>query len=103
MCMSDEASRFHGYLTVQGRGTLALPPSLRKRYHLDRRGAQVEITEREDGVLELRPTMAVPARDAWFWDERWQAAEREVDGHVDRGEVVVSDDVKAFLADLNGP
>lgn len=101
--MSDEASRFHGYLAVQARGTLALPPALRKRYHLDRRGAQVEITEREDGVLELRPTMAVPARDAWFWDERWQAGEREVDGYVDRGEVMVSDDVEAFLADLNGP
>ena len=47
--------------------------------------------------------MAVPARDAWFWDERWQAGEREVDGHVERGEVVASDDVEAFLADLNGP
>jgi bifunctional DNA-binding transcriptional regulator/antitoxin component of YhaV-PrlF toxin-antitoxin module len=46
---------FHGFLSVQGRGAVALPPTLRRRYHLDRPGAQVEVTERDDGVLELRP------------------------------------------------
>lgn len=96
-----EHTAFHGFLAVQGRGTVALPPVLRKRYHLDRKGAQVEITEREDGVLELRPTVAVPAADAWFWDERWQAGEREVEEHVRRGEVVVSDTVEDFLTDLH--
>lgn len=92
---------FHGYLAVQGRGTVALPPAIRRRYHLDRKGAQVEITERDDGVLELRPTVSIPATEAWFWDERWQAGEREVDEHVRRDEVTVSDTVEDFLADLD--
>lgn len=96
-----EYTAFHGFLAVQGRGTVALPPILRKRYHLDRKGAQVEITERADGVLELRPALAVPAADAWFWDRRWQAGEREVDEHVRRGELVVSDTVEDFLTDLH--
>lgn len=97
-----EQPAFHGFVAVQVRGTVALPAVLRKRYHLDRKGAQVEITEREDGVLELRPALAVPATDAWFWDRRWQAGEREVEEHVRRGEVVVSDTVEDFLADLHG-
>jgi bifunctional DNA-binding transcriptional regulator/antitoxin component of YhaV-PrlF toxin-antitoxin module len=70
---------FHGFLAVQGRGTVALPPALRRRYRLDQPGAQVEITERADGVLELRPVVPVPASEAWFWDPTWHRGEREVD------------------------
>lgn len=99
--MTGPGLRFHGFLTVQGRGTVALPAALRKRYHLDQPGAQVEVTEREDGVLELRPAVAVPAAEAWFWSEQWQAGEREVDAHLSRGEVTVSDTVADFLADLD--
>ncbi len=98
--MSDSTGTFHGFLTIQGRGTMALPPALRSRLGLDKPGAQVEVTERADGVLELRPTVPVPAADAWFWDRRWQDGEREVDGHVAAGEVAVHDDPDALLAHL---
>ena len=92
---------FHGYVAVQGRGTVALPPALRKRYRLDSPGAQVEITERPDGVLELRPALPVPAAEAWFWDPGWHRGEREVDEHARRGEVEQHDDADALLAHLD--
>jgi hypothetical protein len=79
--------RFRGFLTMQSRGVLALPPEVRRRWHLDRPGAQVELVEREDGVLELRPHVPVPATEAWFWDARWHAGEIEVDEHVAAGRV----------------
>jgi hypothetical protein len=63
--------------------------------------AQVEITEREDGVRELPPTLAVPADEAWFWAERWQAGERRVDEHVAAGQVIRHDDAKHFLVALD--
>lgn len=90
--------RVHAYVAVQRRGTVALPPALRRRYRLDEPGAQVEITEREDGVLELRPVVAVPASEAWFWTERWQAGEREVDAHIATGEVTEHASGEDFLA-----
>lgn len=93
--------RFHAYVAVQRRGTVALPPALRKRYHLDEPGAQVEITEREDGVLELRPAIAVPASEAWFWSERWQQGERAVDAHVAAGEVTQHETLDDFMAHLD--
>lgn len=93
---------YHGFLTVQARGTVALPPDLRRKYGLDKPGAQVEITEREDGVLEVRALAAVPATQAWFWTEEWQNREREVDTHLARGEVAVHEDVDAFLGHLDG-
>lgn len=93
--------RFHGFVHVQGRGTVALPAVLRGRYHLDEPGAQVEITERPDGVLEVRPAVAVPASQAWFWTEEWQRREKEVDAHVEAGEVMTFDDVGDFLQHLD--
>ena len=48
-------------------GVVALPAEVRRRLHLDEPGAQVEITERDDGVLELRPSLPVPADQRWFW------------------------------------
>lgn len=95
-------STFHGYVGVQGRGTVALPSVLRRKYHLDEPGAQVEITEREDGVIEVRPAVAVPSTQAWFWTPEWQRREQEVDGHVAAGRVTSFDGDDAFSAHLDG-
>lgn len=89
------------YVTIQNRGTLALPADLRRRHHLDEPGAQVEIVEREDGIIELRPQVAVPADQAWFWTERWQQREREVDAHVAAGDVTSHRSADDFLAHLD--
>ena len=92
---------YHGYVGVQRRGVIALPADLRQRLHLDEPGAQLEITERPDGVLELRPALPVPADQAWFWTEQWQQREREVDEHVAAGRVVVHETGEDFLAHLD--
>lgn len=88
------------FVAIQSRGTIALPKDVRERHHLDQPGAQVEIVEREDGVIELHPHTAVPADQAWFWTERWQAREREVDELVAAGEVTTHESVDALLAQL---
>lgn len=92
---------FRGFVSVQSRGTVALPPALRRRYHLDQAGAQVEIIEREDGVFELRPVVAVPASQAWFWTPEWQQREREADEDIVAGRVVQASDVAGLLDHLD--
>jgi AbrB family looped-hinge helix DNA binding protein len=74
------------YVTVQAKGTISLPAAVRRRLHLDEPGAQLELVERDDSVLELRPTLPVPADQRWFWSERWQAMEREAEEQYARGE-----------------
>lgn len=59
------------------------------------------MTEREDGVIEVRPLVAVPASQASFWSEDWQAREREVDVHLARSEFTDHGDVDAFLGRLD--
>lgn len=88
------------FVNVQSRGVIALPPSVRRRHGLDRPGAQVEIIERE-GEIVLRPHLAVPADQAWFWTERWRAMEREADRSVAAGETSSAGDVESFLAELD--
>jgi bifunctional DNA-binding transcriptional regulator/antitoxin component of YhaV-PrlF toxin-antitoxin module len=97
--MGDMQQEFHGFVAVQSRGLLALPKQLRERYGLDQPGAQVEITE-HNGRLELRPVLPVSADQAWFWSDRWQAAERAVDAHVAAGEVTTHASPEDFLAHI---
>lgn len=99
--MTAQPDAFHGYVAIQRRGLIALPADLRERLHLDEPGVQFEVTERADGVVELRPTVPVPADQAWYWTERWQAREHEVDAHVRAGHVAVHDSGEGFLAHLD--
>ncbi|WMY79646.1 AbrB/MazE/SpoVT family DNA-binding domain-containing protein [Citricoccus sp. I39-566] len=95
------SSMEHRYLGVQGRGTIALPADVRRRLHLDQPGAQLEMTERADGVIELRAALPVPADQRWFWTERWQGREREVDEHITAGRVTVHESNEDFLGHLD--
>lgn len=92
---------FHGFVAVQAHGVVALPAEVCQRLHLDESGAQVEITEREDGVLELRPSLPIPADQRWFWQDRWQRREMEVDAHLAAGEIAVHGDGDTFLDHLD--
>ncbi len=87
------------YVSVQSRGTIALPPAIRKAYHLDEPGAQVEVLE-EDGRLVLVPKVAVDASQAWFWTDGWQAAEAEAAQQLADGEGTTYATGEAFLAAL---
>jgi bifunctional DNA-binding transcriptional regulator/antitoxin component of YhaV-PrlF toxin-antitoxin module len=89
------------FVTVRQRGTVALPVDLRQRLHLDEPGAQLQIIEQEDGRIELLPVLPVPADQRWFWTERWQAMEREVDAHVAAGRVTVVDGPDALFEHLD--
>lgn len=88
---------FHDYVSLQARGLFAFPAALRKRYGLDQPGAQVEITEREDGILEFRPQLPVPASQSWFWTEQWQRREREAAADLTAGRTTTYEDGDAFL------
>lgn len=82
------------------RGSITLPAEVRHRYHLDEPGAQVQIVERDDGVIELHPLLPHRADQAWFWSERWQQMEREAQDDIIEGRVDTFDGNDEFLADL---
>ena len=89
------------YVGVQRRGVFALPAAMRKRHHLDEPGAQVLVVERDDGVLELHPQLAVPADQKWFWSEGWQALEAEANADLGAGRLSISGSAEDLLGDLD--
>jgi AbrB family looped-hinge helix DNA binding protein len=89
------------FVALQRRGTIAIPADIRKRHHLDEPGAQVELIERADGVIELRPQLPHPAEQQWFWTERWQRMEREADAEIEAGRVSTHESAEDFLAHLD--
>lgn len=99
-CYSESMSEDHPFVTVQSRGLIAIPTAIRRHFGLDQPGAQVEVIER-DGEIVLRPHVAVPADQAWFWTKRWQQMEREADDAFAAGRVTVVESVEELLADLD--
>lgn len=97
----DATTPYHGFVSFQARGVVTFPRELRERLNADAPGSQLEITERPDGVFELRPMVPVPADQKWFWTDRWQGMERKADAEIAAGRVDVFDDVDSFLADLD--
>ena len=85
--MANARETYHGFISLQTRGVLALPPEVRKRLLLDSPGAQVQVP--------------VPASQAWFWTDAWQARERQVDEDLAAGRVTSYDDGESFLASLS--
>ena len=79
---------------------IAIPTAIRRHFGLDQPGAQVEVIERE-GEIVLRPHIAVPADQAWFWTERWQRLEREADEAIAAGHVADAESIDELLADLD--
>ena len=88
------------FVAVQGRGLIAIPTAIRRHFGLDKPGAQVEVIERE-GEIVLRPHLAVPADQTWFWTDRWQQLERGADDAISAGLVTTVDGVEELLADLD--
>ncbi len=88
-------------LSVQSRGTVALPADLRRRLHLDQENAQVQLVEHEDGRVELLPVVPIPADQSWFWTARWQKMEREADADIAAGRATIVEGVEGLIAHLD--
>ncbi|MBX3029262.1 MAG: AbrB family transcriptional regulator [Chloroflexi bacterium] len=89
------------YLAIQARGTIAIPPEIRRLMRLDVAGAQVHLVLRDDGVAELTPVVPVPTSQAWFWTDRWQRMEQEADADIAAGRMTVVEGLDGLLDHLD--
>ncbi|MEY9961538.1 AbrB/MazE/SpoVT family DNA-binding domain-containing protein [Streptacidiphilus sp. MAP5-52] len=67
---------------------LTLPPEVREALLVEP-GDEVEFELVAPGVVRLLGTKRIPADQAWFWTQDWQAGEREASAERDRGEATV--------------
>ena len=95
-----ERARSHFVTLPSSRGSITLPAEVRHRHHLDEPGAQVEVVERDDGVIELHPLLPHRADQEWFWTARWQQMELQAQADITAARVETFDSSDEFLADL---
>ncbi len=95
-----QQARSHFVTLSPSRGSITLPADVRHRHRLDEPGAQVEVVERDDGVIELHPLLPHRAEQAWFWTERWQAMEQEAEDDIAAGRTETFETADELLADL---
>jgi hypothetical protein len=64
----------------------------------------VSIERRADGVIELRPQVAVDYAQAWFWTSRWQTMELQAEADIRQGAVhrATGDEFLALLSAVAG-
>jgi antitoxin PrlF len=83
---------------LRSRGQITLPREVREALHVEE-GDDVAFVV-EDGRVTMRGLKSIPAEQAWFWTDSWQAGERQASEEVVAGVGVVFDDGDSFLDSL---
>jgi AbrB family looped-hinge helix DNA binding protein len=86
-------------LQIRSNGQITLPSSIRKQARL-KEGDLLEVTVDEDGTLHLLPKLAVDRTQAYFWTNRWQKGEKEVEDDLLAGRYQDFDDMEEFIQSL---
>jgi AbrB family looped-hinge helix DNA binding protein len=81
--MAQPAGELPDRAVIRRKGQLTLPQQVRRQLGLHE-GDNL-IVSIEDGRVVLTPATLIPRDQAWFWDEQWQAGEREVDRELAAG------------------
>jgi virulence-associated protein VagC len=79
---------------IDARGAVVIPRAFRGNF------THVEVTQREDGVIELRPRIMIDPTQAWFWSQPWQAGEAQAQADIDAGRTKRFENGDDFLAEL---
>lgn len=83
---------------VRRRGQITLPREVREALHVEE-GDDVELVV-EAGQVTMRGLKSIPAEQAWFWTNAWQAGEQEASQQLAAGKGTVFDSADAFLDSL---
>jgi antitoxin PrlF len=69
--------------TLRQKGQITLPAEIREALHVED-GDEIEFELMPDGRVLMSGLKMIPADQAWFWTEAWQAGEREASAQLAR-------------------
>jgi len=85
--------------TVRDKGQITIPNEIRQAAHLEE-GDALEVYMTAAGIL-LRPRKTIDSTQAWFWEPKWQAREREASKDIAAGRLRTFNTDTDFLAELD--
>lgn len=92
----------HYKTRLRPKGQITLPGEIRKLLNLNE-GDDLAFSVNEQGQVVINRLDVIPPDQAWFWTERWQKMEREVEADIAAGRVESFDSVDDLIAYLEGP
>ena len=96
--MSEKKSYYKTRL--RGRGQITLPPEIRKKLKVGE-GDDVLFYVNAQGQVVMDQVHIIDPEQAWFWTERWQKFEREVDEDIAAGKLLEFEDADEFIKYLH--
>ncbi len=87
---------------LRARGQITLPPEVREHLGVGE-GDDLVFYITEQGQIKVDRVRIIPPDQAWFWSERWQRMEREVQADIETGQMLRFDTAKEFLEYLDTP
>ena len=72
--------------TLRNKGQVTLPNEVREALHVSE-GDELEFEVVDSGVVMIRGLKMIPAEQAWFWTESWQAGERQASEEIASGQI----------------
>ena len=86
-------------IVVRNRNQITIPKEYTEYVNVGE-GEELRYEMTDDGALILRPVITVPKDQAWFWTEKWQSEEREVDEEIKTGQISSPQNAEDFINDL---
>jgi len=86
---------------VRPKGQITLPGEIRELLDL-KEGDDLAFSVNEQGQVVVNRLDVIPPDQAWFWTERWQKMEREVEADIAAGRIKSFDSVDDLIAYLEG-
>lgn len=83
---------------VKNKFQIVLPANIRKRIPL-KIDDLLEVSAEKNGIL-LKPLKTIPDDQAWFWNERWQKMEKEVQSDLNAGKTEEFENIDDFIRSL---
>ena len=77
-----------------------MPREIREALHIED-GDEIEFELTPDGRVLMSGLKMIPADQAWFWIETWQAGEREASAEIAGGNGRVFESSEDFLKSLD--
>ncbi len=87
---------------LRAKGQITLPSKIRKLLNINA-GDDLAFSVDEQGKVNLSRLEVILPDQAWFWTERWQKMEREVEEDIAAGRTKTFDSVDDFINYLDEP
>ncbi|SPF51116.1 conserved hypothetical protein [Candidatus Desulfosporosinus infrequens] len=97
---NKQLGKSFGIVQMKRRSSITIGKEVRKALNLADEGDVFEMIV-EDGRIILEPKKLVPADQAWYWSEEWQAGEREAREDIASGRVIRARSVEELMEKLN--